>query len=79
MNDAKLRALLVEVLLIDESEYRDDTGPDDIETWDSLAMVSIATGVRREFAYEMTPEEMVSLECIGDIKDLLRRNGAVFE
>lgn len=78
-NDRKLQSLLVDILLIDASEYRDHAGPDEIETWDSLAVVDIAAGVHREFGYRMTPAEMVSLQCIGDIKAVLARNGAPFE
>ena len=78
-NDLKLRDLMFEILLIDKDEYRDEYGPDEIETWDSLAMVSIASAVEKEFGYAMSPEEMVSLECIGDVKHILRSQGVEFE
>jgi acyl carrier protein len=78
-NDVKLRDLLVEILLIDEEQYRDENGPDTIETWDSLAMVRIAAGVQDAFAYTMTPEEMVSLESIADIKAILRAHDVGFD
>ena len=74
-NDLKLRNLLFEILLIDEDEYRDDYGPDEIETWDSLAMVTIASGIEKEFGHALSPEEMVSLESIGNIKNILRSRG----
>jgi len=70
--DSKLKNLLIDILLIDEEEYSDHNGPDEIETWDSLAMVKIAVGIEKEFGYSMSPEEMVSLESIGDIKEILR-------
>lgn len=78
-NDLKLRNLLVETLLIDDEQYRDENGPDTIETWDSLAMVRIATGVEEVFGYSMTPEEMVSLDSIGDIKAILRLHDIAFD
>jgi acyl carrier protein len=78
-NDLKLRNLLVEILLIDDEQYRDENGPDTIETWDSLAMVRIATGVEEAFDYSMTPEEMVSLDSIGDIKSILRSHDIAFD
>jgi acyl carrier protein len=74
-NDLKLRNLLFEILLIDEDEYLDDYGPDEIETWDSLAMVTIASAIEKEFGHALSPEEMVSLESIGNIKDILRSRG----
>ena len=78
-NDLKLQNLLIEILLIDENQYRDDYGPDEIETWDSLATISIVAAVEKEFSYEMSPEEMASLESIGDIKDVLRSRGVDFD
>ncbi len=78
-NDLKLKDLLVEILLIDDDQYRDDYGPDEIETWDSLAMVRIANAVEKEFGYAMSPEEMVSLGAIGDIKSILRSRQVVFD
>jgi len=78
-NDQKLLRLLIEILLIEENQYRDEYGPDEIETWDSLAMVTIASAVEREFGYTMSPEEMVSMGSIGDIKSILRTRGEDFE
>lgn len=78
-NDAKLRDLLVDILLIDDDQYRDENGPDAIETWDSLAMVRMAAGIEGVFGYSMTPEEMVSLDSIGDIKAILRARDIRFD
>ena len=78
-NDLKLRNLLVEILLIDDEQYSEENGPDTIETWDSLAMVRIATGVEETFGCSMTPEEMVSLDSIGDIKAILRSHDIAFD
>lgn len=78
-NDLKLRNLLVEILLLDDDQYLDENGPDAIETWDSLAMVRIATAIDEAFGYGMTPEEMVSLESIGDIKAILGAHNIRFD
>ena len=74
-NDQRLLNVLEKILLIDESQYRDEQGPDEIDTWDSLASVSIAASVEEEFGYRMSPEQMAMLECIGDIKVALRSGG----
>jgi acyl carrier protein len=78
-NDKKLLDLLVEILLIDVDQYRDENGPDAVETWDSLAMVRIATGIEEVFGYGMTPEEMVSMDSIGNIKAILRSHDIRFD
>jgi acyl carrier protein len=78
-NDLKLRNLLVDTLLIDDDQYRDENGPDAIDTWDSLAMVRIAAGIEEAFGCSLTPEEMVSLESIGDIKTILKSHDIRFD
>ena len=78
-NDLKLRNLLVEILLIDDEQYRNENGPDTIETWDSMAMVRIAMGIEEAFGYRMAAEEMVSLDSIGDIKAILRSRNIPFD
>ena len=42
-------------------------------------MVRIATAVEEAFGYGMTPEEMVSLDSIGDIKAILRSHDIAFD
>ena len=73
MNDEKLKALLIE-----GHQYQDSLGPAEVETWDSLAMVEIAGAVEREFACSLEPDEMVSLQSVGEIKTILRSRGHGF-
>lgn len=74
-DDQRLKALLIEVLLLEDHEYRDSTGPDDVDTWDSLGTVRIVEEVHREFGYRMVPAEFVTVQSIGDIKSVLRERG----
>lgn len=77
-NDLRLRTVLMDVLLIDEDQYHDDNGPDQIASWDSLGMVEIAAAVEQEFGHALSPEEMVGLQSIGDLKSFLRGRGVSF-
>ena len=77
-DDAVLREVLMDALLIDPSQYRDDAGPDQIGSWDSLAMVEVAAGVEERFGYAMLPEELIGIRAIGDIKTVLRNRGVAF-
>jgi acyl carrier protein len=77
-NDVKLKSLLVDVLLIEEEQYRDDYGPDQIASWDSLGMIEIAAAIHEHFGETLEPEEMVALRSIGDIKAVLRQRGVDF-
>lgn len=74
-DENRLKALLTDVLLLEEHEYRDSTGPDDIETWDSLGTVRVVEAVHRQFGYRMLPEEFIEVQSIGDIKSVLRARG----
>ena len=74
-NDAKLKNILVDILLIDDREYVDNNGPDEIDTWDSLATVNIAARIDEDFGVAVTPEELTDWMCIGDIKACLREKG----
>lgn len=78
-NDRKLRDLLMDVLLIEEEEYRDEYGPAEIRSWNSLATVTIATEIEKAFGHAMEPQEMVTLQSIGDIKAFLRSRGVEFQ
>jgi acyl carrier protein len=74
-NDRRLFTVLEDVLLIDAAQYDDDMGPDEINTWDSLATVRIARGVEEEFGYRMKPYEIATVSSIGEIREFLRREG----
>lgn len=74
-NDRRLFTVLEDVLLIDADQYDDDMGPDEISTWDSLATVRIARGVEEEFGYRMKPVEIATVSSIGEIREVLRREG----
>lgn len=74
-NDTKLKQIIVDQLLIDDHEYVDSYGPDEIGTWDSLATVNIANRIEEHFDVDVTPEELTDWLCIGDIKACLRQKG----
>ena len=69
------RELLVDVFWMDDEDYRDSSGPDGIEGWDSLATVSMAVGVHETFGHHMTPDEVATIRTIADIKGYLRGKG----
>jgi acyl carrier protein len=74
-NSDKLRDLLLDVFLLNPTEFRFDLTRDDIDTWDSLGVVSLAVGVHETFGYHMTPEEAASLHGVADLVALLRSKG----
>jgi len=77
-NREKLKELIIDILLIDENEYSVELERDDVDTWDSLAVVSVAVGCHETFGYHFTPEEATSIHRVSDIIDLLETKGIAF-
>lgn len=71
----RLKRVIIDVLLIEDEEYRDDHGPDEIPSWDSLAAVMIASGIQKEFGCPVAPDEIASFNTIGDIRQFCRSRG----
>lgn len=68
----KIEDIIREELFIkEETELTDETGPDDIDSWDSLGHVNIISAIEDEFDIEITPEEIGEIRNIGDIKKIL--------
>jgi acyl carrier protein len=77
-NSEKLRLLFLDVFLLRPEEFRFDMRKDEIETWDSLGVVSLAVGVKDTFGYHLKPEEAVALKGVEDLIAILEREGLAF-
>jgi acyl carrier protein len=77
-NLEKLKNLIVDVFLIDPSEFRLDLRREDVDTWDSLGVVSIGVGIEEIFGYHPTPDEARALRGVQDIATLLTSKGITF-
>ena len=78
-NREKLKELLMDVFLIDSSEFRFDMVREEIESWDSLGVVSMAVGIQETFGYHMKPEEAVAIKGFQQIIELLESRGIKFD
>lgn len=78
-NREKLKQLLTDIFLLDPSEFRFDLSREQVETWDSLAVVSVAVGVHETFGYHPTPEEATAIKSVPDIIALLEYKGIKFD
>jgi acyl carrier protein len=77
-NNEKLQKLIQDVFLLDPSEFRFDLKRDEVETWDSFGIVSLAVGVQETFGYHFTPEEATSITGVEEIMKLLSSKGILF-
>jgi acyl carrier protein len=78
-NKEKLQTLIQDVFLFDSAEFRFDLKRDEVETWDSFGVVSMAVGVQEVFGYHFTPEEATSITGVEDIIKLLSSKGILFD
>jgi acyl carrier protein len=78
-NREKLKNLILDVFLLNPTEFRFDLMRDEVDTWDSLGVVSLAVGVHETFGYHMTPDEATSLKGVGDVISVLRAKGIDFD
>ena len=77
-NREKLCDLIIDILLLEPSEFHFDLNRCEVETWDSLAVVSIAVGVHETFGYHLTPEEAADIQSVANIIDFLEKRGVPF-
>lgn len=75
----RIEGLISEVLYIDESLINDDSGPESIEVWDSLGHINIITAIEEDFDIELSPEEIIEIITVRDIKKLLTNKQIIFE
>lgn len=71
----KLQRVIVDVFLLAPEEFRLDLTREEVDTWDSLGVVSLAVGIQEAFGYHFTPNEATGLNSVQDIVDILRARG----
>jgi acyl carrier protein len=78
-NREMLKHLIIEVFLIGDDEFSFSLTRQQIPTWDSLGVVSLAVGVQETFGYHLSPEQAVGLNSIADLVAVLSKNGVNFD
>ena len=63
------------VFTVPVSELTDETGPDNVEGWDSMALINLTLALEAEFGVELPPEEATEMRSVGQIKALLALHG----
>ena len=77
-NNAKLLGLISRVLDIDKNSISDLTSPENTESWDSFNALVMVSELELEFEVHFSIEEVYSVTCVKDIRDVLRRHAVVF-
>ncbi len=66
-----------EVLGVDPSQLNDDSSPDNVSTWDSLASMSLVAAVEEEFKLRLSTREIAAMRTIRLVRDILTKKGAL--
>lgn len=78
-NRDKLQDLLIDIFLLEPEEFRFDLLREEVDTWDSLGIVSMAVGVEETFGYHFKPEEATGIKGVPDIIAILESKGIRFD
>lgn len=66
----EIKDLLADVLDIDPDDIDQDTSPDTVEAWDSLAHIRLISAIEEKYSLSLPPEEqveMLNFELIEDV------------
>jgi len=74
----RLMALIARVLNVDARVLKDETTPDDIDSWDSFNGLMMVSELESEFSVSFTIEEVYAVACVKDIREALIRHGITF-
>jgi acyl carrier protein len=67
MELTKKLALIEEALDVEEGSLKPETPLDDVEEWDSIAMLSLIAMLDDEFGKTITGKELKALKSVSDI------------
>lgn len=70
----QLFELLGQCLNASESNLNIDTKSDDLDTWDSLAIINLAIALEGEYEISLTAEEVEQLKSVKAIIEVLGRH-----
>jgi acyl carrier protein len=63
-NDALVQ-LFAEVLQIDPTELNDNSSPDNVKEWDSLAAMKLVVAMEEKFKVQLSTKEIMKMSTIG--------------
>lgn len=70
-----LSAILSRVLEISEESITDQTGPENVSTWDSFNGLLLVSELEEAYGVEFTMKEITGVKTVGDIKAVLAKHG----
>ena len=69
--------LFAEVMRIDPSELNEDSSPDNVKKWDSLAAMNLVAAIEEKFDVQLSTKEIMKMKTIGRARSTLQGKGVV--
>lgn len=71
----ELKKVIAKVLMTNPRKISEKTTPNDIKGWDSLRHLLLIMELENNYHIKFTMQDILSIKCIGDIKECLKRYG----
>ena len=71
----KLNELVASVINVPASEINQQSGPENLAQWDSLAHMGIIAAVEQVYQIEISMPEMLAIKTIADLRTTLQNHG----
>ena len=68
-------AVFSEVLGVDPETLNDDSSPETVSQWDSVAVMELVAAIEERFGVELSTREIMAMRTIGLVRSVLRRKG----
>lgn len=75
--DGAVENLLSEILQIPASTITEDLAMKDVVAWDSLKHMELIVSLEQNFGIELSFDDIVAMQSVGEIKRVLRERGTV--
>ncbi len=67
---------VAEVFNVTSDRIDDQTGPGELEGWDSVGHLDLVMAIEQHFGVQLTMDESTNLSSVGDIRQILTQKGA---
>jgi acyl carrier protein len=74
----KLFRVFAEELDVDVGDLAEDSSPDTVEQWDSLAAMRLVAAIEEAFDVRLSTTEIMKMRSIGIARSVLANKGATF-
>lgn len=75
----KLYQIIAKIMSIPISEINDQSGPENIERWDSFNGLLLVDELESQFGIKFDLEEVIDVKTVTDIKKHLKTHGVVLD